>query len=117
MARYDSIPSDFQIIINDLPINDKLKNSSLAELWRLMVQVEGEDPTVQARPQFKSFLNRFTSTTQPQQISDSIDAEIARLEDTYMIGGRRRNKSRKNKKSSRKRRNFRKNKKSMKRRR
>jgi len=116
MANYNSIPSDFQIIINDLPINDKLKNSSLAELWRLMLQVEGERPEIQARPQFKAFLNRFTATTQPQQISDSIDAEIARLEDDFMIGGRRRNKSRKNKRSSRKRRNFRKNKKSMRRR-
>ena len=114
MARYDSIPLEFQKIVDNLPINDDLKKS-LAELWRLMVQVESEHPTVQARPQFQSFLNRFTATTQRQQISDMIDAEIARLEDNFMIGGRKR-RSRKNKRSSKKRRS-RKNKKSMKRRR
>jgi hypothetical protein len=117
MARYDSIPLEFRNIIDNLPIDDNLKNTSLPEVWRLMVQVERENSTVQARPQFKTFLNRFTPATQRQEVSEMISAEIARLEDTYMIGGRRRNKSRKNKKSSKRRRNFRKNKKSMKRRR
>ena len=116
MANYNSIPEEFHQTIENLPIDDNSKKS-LAEVWRLMVQVESENSTVQARPQFKTFLNRFTPATQRQEVSEMINAEKERLEDTYMIGGRRRNKSRKNKKSSRKRRNFRKNKKSMKRRR
>lgn len=114
MSSYDSIPSDLRNTIDNLPgVNDILKKS-FAELWRILLQIAQGD-VEQAKPQFEAFLNQLPRSDQIQQISDSVDAEIARLEDDFMIGGRKR-KSRKNKKSLKKRRS-RKNKKSMKRRR
>ena len=110
MSSYDSIPSDLRNTIDNLPgVNDILKKS-FAELWRILLQIAQGD-VEQAKPQFEAFLNQLPS----QNMLDSVDAEIARLEDDFMIGGRK-GKSRKNKKSSKKRRS-RKNKKSSKKRR
>lgn len=101
MSSYESIPKDLRNTIDNLQVNDTVKKS-FVELWRLFQQIANGD-VEQAKPQFEAFLNQLQTSRQPQQISDIVDAEIARLEDDFMIGGRKR-KSRKNKKSSKKKR-------------
>ena len=108
---YEIIPRGYRDLINNNypQINDNHKNQ-LTELWRIMLQFCNNNEA-QTGPQFNAFLQmEFSNENDPQTISDTIDAEIADIEELIAErGGRRKRKgksskkSRKNKKSYKKR--------------
>jgi hypothetical protein len=102
---YNTIPRQYRNLISEFPqINDDHK-AQLVTLWNVMMRIGGNDE--QAGPQFASFIEQeFTNTTQPQIISDTIDAEIAQLEGLGQGRKKRRNKKTRTKKTrSKKRKN------------
>ena len=119
---YEIIPRGYRDLINNNypQINDDHKNQ-LTELWRIMLQFCNNNEA-QTGPQFNAFLQmEFSNENDPQTISDTIDAEIADIEELIAErGGRRKRKGKSSMKrkgkSSKKSKKSRKNKKSYKKR-
>ena len=119
---YEIIPRGYRDLINNNypQINDDHKKQ-LTQLWRIMLQFCNNNEA-QTGPQFNAFLQmEFSNENDPQTISDTIDAEIADIEELIAErGGRRKRKGKSSKKrkgkSSKKSKKSRKNKKSYKKR-
>jgi len=98
---YEIIPRGYRDLINNNypQINDDHKNQ-LTELWRIMLQFCNNNEA-QTGPQFNAFLQmEFSNENDPQTISDTIDAEIADIEELIAErGGRRKRKGKSSKKS------------------
>ena len=119
---YEIIPRGYRDLINNNypQINDDHKKQ-LTQLWRIMLQFCNNNEA-QTGPQFNAFLQmEFSNENDPQTISDTIDAEIADIEELIAErGGRRKRKGKSSMKrkgkSSKKSKKSRKNKKSYKKR-